>query len=1287
MLRRLRSRDSNDDDAHREAIHRAVPFAAAAAHRDMANNNNNNEGEDGEERDPLSQLVQRLRREYATNFGSLLSSSTSSSSHHHASGSFSMRPSDLDRARYFLEATAGNVGLASWLYWEDYLTSNSGAAAAAAATGGGDAWNRPSAAASAPAAASGEFHVHSHLEELKPSTSEGEGAKRKRGDDPTEEPEDKEDDNDAHQDDDQDDNDRKPPSKKSKLSDDESRRHALRTARAKFYTDAATHNHHHRSNNEPTNANDPAPPPPNDDEEAKPHNPPPPPHPQQQPPPNAAASPNVSQHQSKLHLEAPPPAASRRRWLHHPLDQLQQLGHNDAIINNNDNNNVNVPFGQADLNNLEDLLLQYHRQPPPPPPPRHDNNNNNNDEEAQPMAAPWNLLPPGAHPRLSDLLSRWLLQGRPLNEEESRILVQALGEMPVAALGGAAGGAGGGDDDGGGDDGDDEEDDNDEEEYDGSDDNDENPSGGESVASFDWNEPIVNEMEEDAPQRLGRLREQAELLGMREQRDARVRAIGQNVPIVNNRMVQDAPQRLETLERLRAQAERLLLREQRELARLRDLDHNEAIVNMREEDAPQRLERLRAQRERSRLIMNRIQAQRSRWEHYQRFLLRGENENAAAVGGARPWARNDGGASISDDDNDASVPVFREMIENRGGTAKAFVGKRKKDEELDVAADSLFRRENEDDDSSSVISEDSTIDVNEFFNPADKSVHPMDILWARTGGENDDGSDDEEMTTFIPLSWLRTGFVLSECGNGLAVASPSDEEWDIVRRSHPQIIRDGPLKLIKGLFPYHCKGLSALLSVVTAMLYSGASIRGSTVTCDADLIPFDELTPEQRKEEFPKRLVEALSALIFIAAQSMSARCANALAAMDRQHARRRKKHVLTQEEEDEFTLSRLQMQKRVGQCRVCSWEPDTANNDAPIFPQGRDPKDVRVHSSLTNIQDIRSYVKSHLRSFTEPGGCALFLETIARCHGSAYFERMFDSQGKGEKASEDSKVALVGCKCKETLRYLEKRSKDKTLPEGMPDEHDCIRVELLSLLLTGQARSNYQNWNADSLGIGLLRIDKESVVGTRLLRPLKPIWVCLGDFGYSTLVLDRKGFIGNEKSVDVPGKAFTLAHWDCWGGERTTMTVIPYLYDLPSTSDSIPTIISDREDESKRTVTQSIVMKMEEERKRDSGNPWGGSDIYHGSSTTHDVEPITDEELQSIKFHPEDEKFYPKEYRRWRYSFGNDDNWISFYRLRGRQKLIAEMKLAPRICVLVRTRWPLATVRDFSPVNKFPIV
>ena len=72
----------------------------------------------------------------------------------------------------------------------------------------------------------------------------------------------------------------------------------------------------------------------------------------------------------------------------------------------------------------------------------------------------------------------------------------------------------------------------------------------------------------------------------------------------------------------------------------------------------------------------------------------------------------------------------------------------------------------------------------------------------------------------------------------------------------------------------------------------------------------------------------------------------------------------------------------------------------------------------------------------------------------------------------------------------------------------------------------------------------------------------------------------------------------------------------------------------------------------------------------------------------------------RWRFHFGSDstsgattselsasdDGWIPFYRLHGRQRLIVEMKLAPLICGVIRSRWPMATVRDFS-AGKVPIV
>ena len=111
---------------------------------------------------------------------------------------------------------------------------------------------------------------------------------------------------------------------------------------------------------------------------------------------------------------------------------------------------------------------------------------------------------------------------------------------------------------------------------------------------------------------------------------------------------------------------------------------------------------------------------------------------------------------------------------------------------------------------------------------------------------------------------------------------------------------------------------------------------------------------------------------------------------------------------------------------------------------------------------------------------------------------------------------------------------------------------------------------------------------------------------------------------------------------------------------------------------------------------PWKQHGIFN-AIVNPDLKPITDEELNSVSSHPEDEKYYPKQYRRWRFHFGNaemssgvavdDEGWIPFYRLHGRQRLIVEMKLAPKICGIVRSRWPMATVRDFTPAGNAPVV
>lgn len=160
---------------------------------------------------------------------------------------------------------------------------------------------------------------------------------------------------------------------------------------------------------------------------------------------------------------------------------------------------------------------------------------------------------------------------------------------------------------------------------------------------------------------------------------------------------------------------------------------------------------------------------------------------------------------------------------------------------------------------------------------------------------------------------------------------------------------------------------------------------------------------------------------------------------------------------------------------------------------------------------------------------------------------------------------------------------------------------------------------------------------------------------------------------------------------------------------------MSDSEQEGRRTVADSICSRVHRERKRDAAMPWRNDDegtilaaAASPAGIDPDLRPITDRELRSVSLHPEDVKYYPGQFRRWRFDFGGDGAdegsaaaqrrasmtscdadkaWIPFYRLRGRQRLVVEMKLAPQISVIVRSRWPQSTVRDFTPAGKFPLV
>jgi len=635
-----------------------------------------------------------------------------------------------------------------------------------------------------------------------------------------------------------------------------------------------------------------------------------------------------------------------------------------------------------------------------------------------------------------------------------------------------------------------------------------------------------------------------------------------------------------------------------------------------------------------------------------------------------PAAGEDHNVSGSDDETfmPGPVPVFR-----KGATSSAIKGdatpsKRKK---LDDLVSPKLRLNGDSDDESDNSYDDDSVDIDDFLYGSEDYPDPSRVLWDSFPLHNIDGENilGDEAHRVIPISWLRSGFKLSECGNGLAMSKPSEDEWDNIRRSLPQNIRDGQLKDVKALFPYNCKGVSAMLSIVTALLYSGVSLQKGTVTINLDRVAFDELSLEDRRLQFDERLEDVLSSLISVAANAGAQRCKDKLAEYDKFLARR----TMDPEEQSFYLQRRQQLEKRTHLCNVCWWDVDSAT-DTTSFPAGKDPMDVNVNNSFTNINDIRSYVRTHLRSFKEPGGCALLLETIIRCHGVEYTEHNFGGEGE-----------LLSCNCKESLKHV---GSSNVCTKAFTN--DCMTPKLLSLLLTGEAHASHQNWSGDTFGIGVLRINNDEPPNNQLLRPLKHIWLCQGDTGYSTLFLQKKNLIGHEDSLDQPGKGFHLAHWNCWCGELSTMKVISSMFEAELV---FPTVSDDSEEEG-RTVMDSICARMRREHKRNLASPWADIAISNAASQGEHI-PITDDELESLRFHPDDEKYYPGHFRRWRFHFGATgpgsaipaDAWIPFYRLRDRQRLVVEMKFAPRIVALVRSRWPMATVRDFSPRGQYPII
>jgi hypothetical protein len=453
--------------------------------------------------------------------------------------------------------------------------------------------------------------------------------------------------------------------------------------------------------------------------------------------------------------------------------------------------------------------------------------------------------------------------------------------------------------------------------------------------------------------------------------------------------------------------------------------------------------------------------------------------------------------------------------------------------------------------------------------------------------------------------------------------------------------------------------------LVTALLYSGVSIVGHEVNCNRDRKPFADLSLEERKLEFPRRLADALSAILFIAAKQSSEKRKSSITLLESELNKERMElskettnGIATSDldPDDSLDPSRDDCESMIKQdlhrqCRlvpVCRWEVE----------ENKMKKPPRLTISLSNIEDLRLYVLSNISQYMSPGGCTLLLESLVHIYGRSRLARTLKKQRR--KMGKKSYIrSLISCNCiegqfhdwqQQELIIKEKPIISKSHDSSksiQPQGHKCLSIELLSIILTGQVNTDISSW-LTKFGIGLLCA--ETVEGAALSQAMKnpsnPIWLVRGISSYSVLWHKES----TTKGVDLL-QPFSLVHWSTWytGRNKSTLKVIP-------------------------SYCNTVVNPREEDER------------YFP-----DVEC-------TVTSHPDDETLHPGKFQRWRFNLepmhkeylenGNDAKedtcaiWIPYYRLSTTQKGIVDRKMSPHITLAIWSRWNSARVDEIHHDN-----
>ncbi|KAL7581099.1 hypothetical protein ACA910_005900 [Epithemia clementina (nom. ined.)] len=156
--------------------------------------------------------------------------------------------------------------------------------------------------------------------------------------------------------------------------------------------------------------------------------------------------------------------------------------------------------------------------------------------------------------------------------------------------------------------------------------------------------------------------------------------------------------------------------------------------------------------------------------------------------------------------------------------------------------------------------------------------------------EEEDGEDGKGGT--IPVTWLRAGFrIANDEKMGLSCNAPNEDDIAYLQwkqqmplsSAHSSSRRRGGEKPRLPQPPYHCPSITLLPAVVTALMQAGVTVVQETnasaprVTSQTTRKPYFQLDAQTRAREWEPRLVDALTALLVIAAQSSKQRKAKAL--------------------------------------------------------------------------------------------------------------------------------------------------------------------------------------------------------------------------------------------------------------------------------------------------------------------------------------------------------------------------------------------------------------------------